>query len=236
MLNLDKHRTAMFRLLTDILRDATLSAVLGFKGGTACYFFYNLPRFSIDLDFDIVERKENPKICDEIFKSIKKIIVEQGLEIRDEKLKKDTVFFLVSYEKGTQGIKIEISHRDYPNKYEIKDFYGLSVKTMVQSDIFAHKLVAATDRKKIASRDFFDLYYFFKESWPINEGIIKVRTGGGLREYLQQLAEFIQARLFEKNILHGMGELIDESLKTWVKNNLKKELIRFIKFHLDQRL
>lgn len=231
MLDVNKHKIMMYRLLTEILRDSYLAAVLGFKGGTACYFFYNLPRFSVDLDFDIAVKKEDPEICKEIYNKIREIIVGQKMEIRDERLKQNTVFFMVSYEKEAQNIKIEISRRDYPNRYEVKDFYGLSVKTMVQPDIAAHKLVAATDRKKTASRDFYDIYFFLSENWPINADIVRLRTGKTLKEYLLYLGGFIKDNLSEKNILQGMGELLDEKKKTWVKTNLKKELVRIIEFY-----
>lgn len=235
MFNQSKHRTAMYRLLTNILRDTYLTAVLGFKGGTACYFFYNLPRFSVDLDFDIIAEKEGiDLILHEVHIRIKSIISNEGFQIKDEKLKLNTVFFLVSYEKGSQNIKIEISQRKYPSKYEIKDFFGLSVKTMVKSDLFAHKLAAATDRKTVAPRDFYDIYFFFKESWPINEDIIKLRTGKSLKNYLSELERFIKKNLSSTNILQGIGELINEKEKIWVKNNLKKELLRIITFYCQQ--
>lgn len=232
MMDQNKHRTAMYRLLTNILRDTYLAAVLGFKGGTACYFFYNLPRFSVDLDFDIITEKEDINlISQEVYTRIKSIISNEGFGIKDESLKLNTVFFLVSYEKDYQNIKIEISRRNFQNKYEIKDFFGLSVNTMVKSDLFAHKLVAATERKKTASRDFYDIYFFFKETWPINEDLIKLRTGKTLKNYLPELEKFIKGNLPGKNILQGMGELLSEKEKIWVKNNLKSELLRIIAFY-----
>ena len=42
-------------ILKDIYADITINSLLGFKGGTCAYFFYNLPRFSVDLDFDLLE-------------------------------------------------------------------------------------------------------------------------------------------------------------------------------------
>lgn len=232
MMDQNKHRTAMYRLLTNILRDTYLAAVLGFKGGTACYFFYDLPRFSVDLDFDIITEKGDINlISQEVYSRIKSIISNEEFEIKDERLKLNTVFFLVSHEKDYQNIKIEISQRDFPNKYEIKDFFGLSVKTMIKADLFAHKLVAATERKKTASRDFYDIYFFFKESWPINEDLIKLRTGKTLKNYLPELEKFIEKYLSNRNILQGMGELLNEKEKIWVKNNLKNELLRIITFY-----
>ncbi|HCC85077.1 MAG TPA: hypothetical protein DEQ06_00520 [Porphyromonadaceae bacterium] len=39
-------------LLKDIYTDIEIAPSLGFKGGTALMFFYDLPRFSIDPDFN----------------------------------------------------------------------------------------------------------------------------------------------------------------------------------------
>lgn len=46
----NRHKFFMLQLLKDIFSDALLSSVMAFKGGTATMFFYNLPRFSTDLD------------------------------------------------------------------------------------------------------------------------------------------------------------------------------------------
>jgi predicted nucleotidyltransferase component of viral defense system len=216
-----------------MLRDSYLAASLGFKGGTACYFFYNLPRFSVDLDFDIISKDTASKVTEQIFERTKEIVKKQGLQIRDEAYKQNTVLFVVSYEDSLQNIKIEISRRQYPNTYEIKNFYGLPVHVLGRQDMFAHKLVAATERKNTASRDFFDIWYFFDQSWTINEEIVRLRTGKDLKTYLGFLLEFIRKHMNSRNVLQGMGELLDAKQKTWVKNSLKKELTGIIAFYAD---
>jgi len=54
MLDIKKHRQVMFEIITDVYRHP-LGDKLGFKGGTMAYFFYELDRFSIDLDFDLLD-------------------------------------------------------------------------------------------------------------------------------------------------------------------------------------
>ncbi|PIZ76423.1 hypothetical protein COY05_01425 [Candidatus Peregrinibacteria bacterium CG_4_10_14_0_2_um_filter_38_24] len=56
MLNKEKHQLIMGQILRDIYSDTEISSLLGFKGGTCAYFFYNLPRFSVDLDFDLLKQ------------------------------------------------------------------------------------------------------------------------------------------------------------------------------------
>ena len=50
-----KHKLYMAQILSQIFKDKELCNVLGFKGGTALMFFHNLPRFSTDLDFNLVD-------------------------------------------------------------------------------------------------------------------------------------------------------------------------------------
>jgi predicted nucleotidyltransferase component of viral defense system len=58
--DISKHRNVLLMILKDIYSDATISPLLGFKDGTALHLFYYLPRFSIDLDFDLLdEEKKN---------------------------------------------------------------------------------------------------------------------------------------------------------------------------------
>ena len=53
-MDLNKHKFFMLQILRDIYSDLELANNLGFKGGTALMFFYNLPRFSVDLDFNLI--------------------------------------------------------------------------------------------------------------------------------------------------------------------------------------
>jgi len=56
MLNKEKHQLIMGQILKDIYTDTSIAPLLGFKGGTCAYFFYGLPRFSVDLDFDLLKK------------------------------------------------------------------------------------------------------------------------------------------------------------------------------------
>ena len=56
----------MLQLLKDIFSDALLSSVLAFKGGTATMFFHNLPRFSTDLDFNLLEPEKEEDVYERV--------------------------------------------------------------------------------------------------------------------------------------------------------------------------
>ena len=48
MLNKEKHQLIMGQILRDIYTDVSISSLIGFKGGSGAYFFYGLPRFSLE--------------------------------------------------------------------------------------------------------------------------------------------------------------------------------------------
>jgi hypothetical protein len=45
MVNVNRHKLFLFQILKDICNDIELVNCLGFKGGSALLFFYDLPRF-----------------------------------------------------------------------------------------------------------------------------------------------------------------------------------------------
>jgi len=69
---------------------------------------------------------------------------------------------------------------------------------MKKEDMFANKLITLLERKRTANRDLFDLYYFFSEHWDINEDIIRLRTGYGLKEYLKNVSNLLKKLIISK--------------------------------------
>jgi len=226
MLEIKKHRIILLQILKDIYTDVSISSTLGFKGGTACHLFYSLPRFSVDLDFDLLNL-ENEKV---VFEKIGKILRKYG-KIKNKFNKRFTLFFLLSYEEGAANIKIEISKRKFSSSYEIKNYLGIPMLVMKKQDIFAHKLIALSERKNLANRDLFDIWFFLKENWEINEKLVQERVGKNLGSHLEECLKIVE-KVSEKRILSGMGELLDEKTKKWVKQNLKKDLLFLIKLRL----
>lgn len=84
------------------------------------------------------------------------------------------------------------------------NFFGTSILAMEKSTIFANKLVAVTDRTQLANRDIYDIYFFFKNSFPINEAVILERTGKNLHEYLVFLLEFLEKNVKKTPLLQGL--------------------------------
>jgi len=90
--------------------------------------------------------------------------------------------------------------------------------------MFGGKLVALTKRTNIAMRDVYDVYFFAKNNWDINEDIILTMTSNHLKKHLSDCINLI-LKIKENQILSGLGELLDVDQKSWVKTNLRKEVL-----------
>ena len=76
-LNKTEHRRIMLEVLDEISKDALLANNLGFKGGTACYFLYGLDRFSVDLDFDLLNEEKEVTVKKHLLKMLSRCIQKQ---------------------------------------------------------------------------------------------------------------------------------------------------------------
>ncbi len=225
MIDINRHKFFMVQILKDIYTDIELSNWLGFKGGTALMFFYDLPRFSIDLDFNLLNKDSE----DVVYRKIRKIVLKYGT-IFDEAQKFYGPLIVLDYGVDERKLKVEISNRMFENRYEIKNLLGINVKVMVKEDLFAHKLCALLDRNGIANRDIFDCWFFMQNQTPINRGIVESRMEMTLAEYLQKCIEQLES-MSDKGLLQGMGELMDNKMKAFVRNKLRTEVIRMLNFY-----
>jgi len=229
-LDKDVHRKMMLRILADISGDAFLANNLAFKGGTACYFLYELDRFSIDLDFDSLNEKKDELIKEKLLELLRKYgSVKTKTSIK------------LKYSDQYQALKVDLSVRhknNQKNSYEVKNIVsGISLKVLKKEDIFAHKLIALTNRGSkeqvvVANRDLYDINFFFKNMWNFNEDIILLYTGKNAKEYLQYAIEFIEKNVNDSNILDRIGDLVDDRKRNWIKKNLKKEVLKELEMQI----
>lgn len=230
MWNPQVHERFLTILLKEIFSDIFLASRLKFIGGTACYFFYELDRFSTDLDFEL----STPEDSQAIYEKISLILQKHG-RLVDQQIKRNTIFFCLDYDTDSKNIKIEISTRRYPAKYTLKNLFGLSLPVMDIDDMFAYKLVAIKGRKKLANRDLYDANWFFQKNISPDEKIVEELTGQNFIEYLKDLQEFIEKNINNRNILNGLGEVLDMRQKDWVKKNLKNDLIFHLKSYMHSK-
>lgn len=230
-LDIAKHKSIFIKILKSVFTDSTIGPFLGFKGGTAAYLFYNLNRFSVDLDFDLLDAAKE----DYIFERVKKILENYGT-LKTALKKRYNLFYLLSYDKkkeGVQNIKVEINRRDFGSKYNVKSYLGISMKVMTRDDMAANKLVAMYERIGKTSRDIFDVWFFLENDWPINHEIIKSRTGLSFKEFLEKCIMAL-GKIDNRDILAGMGELLSQSQKDWAKTKLIPDTIFLLKLKLDE--
>ena len=223
MFDVNRHKFFLVSILKEIYSDIGIAAALGFKGGTAQMLFYDLPRFSVDLDFNLLD----PGKSKDIYSRIRSILLNYGT-IRDEAQKHFGLLLVLDYGMHERNLKIEVSNRLFPDTYEIKNYLGIPVKVMVKPDLFAHKLCALLDREFLINRDIFDIYYFLSQKTPVNRNIVEIRTGMGLSAYLGKCISEIE-KIGSKSLLNGLGELVDPGLKEFAKTKLKNETIQLLK-------
>lgn len=229
-LEIATHRNILIHILKDIYTDTQVGPFLGFKGGTAAYLFYGLNRFSVDLDFDLLDSEKE----DLIFEKIKNILAVYGRLVEVRK-KRFSLFYLLVYDNKIQNaynIKIEINRRDFGSKYEVMSYLGIPMKVMVREDMVAHKMVAMFERMGKTNRDIFDVWFFLKNNWPINEKIIEKRTNVSMQQFLQKCIDLLD-KMSDRGILSGIGELLDAKQKLWAKTKLRSETIFLLRLRLE---
>lgn len=225
-LNISTHKTILFQILKDIYSNTTISPFLGFKGGTAALMFYNLDRFSVDIDLDLLDESKEDLIFDEVVKIVKKYGT-----LKDMHKKRFNLFCLISYQQNNQKIKVEISRRPSDSKYEIKTYLGVSMQVMVLPDVVANKLMAMHERIGKTSRDIYDVWFFLSKRFPINRQLVENRSGMSFDKFISKCILQVE-KIGNNHILDGLGELLTPSQKDWAKAKLKIETISLLKLLL----
>jgi predicted nucleotidyltransferase component of viral defense system len=205
----------MAQILSLIFKDKDLCNVVGFKGGTALMFFHNLPRFSTDLDFNLLDVSKQ----DVVYNKVRQVLLRFGT-IDDEAKKLNGPILVLNYGKGERMLKVEISNRQYDNHYETKTLAGTDIRVLTVPDMFAHKLCAMGER--LSPRDVFDVWFFLQQMHAsVNKNIIKERTGKTVSEYAAWCSQRVR-EASPKLLMQGLGEVIDN---TRTKNFVKTKLI-----------
>lgn len=215
-MDINKHRYYLVQVLLAIFRDAELSRLLAFKGGTSLMLFYGLTRFSTDLDFNLLDASKS----DFVYHRLHNMLQKFGT-IDDEANKFYGPILVLNYGKGERMLKVEVSNREYPNHYEIRTLLGTDIRVMTLPDMFAHKLCALGER--ITPRDIYDVWFFLQHRTEINEEIVRLRTNKSVSEFASECAE--QVRNYSPKILmQGLGEvLLDNASKNFVRKQLLTE-------------
>ena len=229
-MDFNKHKFFMLQILRSIYSDLELANYLGFKGGTALMFFHNLPRFSVDMDFNIIQPDKEKET--QIYLKMRDILLKYGT-IDDEAQKFFGPVIVLNYGKGERKLKVEISNRQqYDNHYEVKTFMGINMLVMTIADMFANKLCALLDRNELTNRDIFDCWFFMENRTPVNKNLVENRMKMPFPDYLQNCIDTL-GNLSDKGLLNGIGDLIDVKMKNFVRTKLRTETMMLMRFYKE---
>jgi predicted nucleotidyltransferase component of viral defense system len=226
-MDINKHKVMMSQILKDIYSDLELANYLAFKGGTAMFLFHKLNRFSVDLDFNLLNMEKE----DVVYEKVRKIVLKYG-KIDDEAKKFFGPVIVLNYGAGERNLKIEISNRQSECCYEMLDFMGITMRVMTEPDMFANKLCALLDRTALTNRDIFDCWFFMQKRTPINIAIVEKRMQKSYSEYLLDCINAIE-KMSSNSLLNGLGEFVTPELKKFVKYKLKNEVLTLLKFYRE---
>ncbi len=196
-------------LLYEIYRE--FNDELIFKGGTSLKYFYNLNRFSEDLEFSFNGKDDsNKKIMNKVDRALKHVNLQyniQKIEHRGHKVENNVV--CINYEvrikgplynrhKQMQNIDIDISIRnDIIKPPDIKylmppymDIPAFTISVMNIYEIIAEKVTSIIERDKM--RDIYDLYFLLSFK---NIGLDKSLI---IQKMELRNEEFNDKKLFEK--------------------------------------
>lgn len=232
------HRGMLYRLMIDIADTPLLSNSLIFKGGTCAALLGELDRFSVDLDFDLVPETNQKKIRNLLENSFKKL----NFMIHDYSA--NTIQYILKYEAPKEQrntLQIDAVDTAYRvDRYKpmlLQDIERYLVCQTIET-MFAHKLVAITDRyqkhRAIAGRDLYDIHYFFINGRTYHADIIRERTGKNPLAYLKELVAFIQGKITNKIINEDLNMLLSYEQFSAIRKSLKQEVITMLQGEINK--
>ena len=166
-----------------------------FYGGTCLRLFHRLPRFSEDMDFSLIEKRDDIHL-ENYFKAIEKEFQMAGLSVtiakKDKKifgrvesafLKENTEAYEIKFQtKKTVKIKIELD-TDPPLQFETEQKlllqpYSFMTRCFTLPDLYAGKMHALAYRawqRRIKGRDWYDFEWYVRNNIPLDFNHLQVR-------------------------------------------------------------
>lgn len=232
------HKMQLFRLLTAIIDKEVIAAKICFKGGTCAAMLGYLDRFSVDLDFNLLEKADKQALKPQFHQ----LFVDLDLKIKDES--KKTLQFLLQYKAGpNQRNTIKLDAVDQGFKADIYQPQHLTeidryMNCQTIETMFANKLVALMDRYEknnaIAGRDLYDIHYFFMKGYRYEPKLIKERRGVEVFQYLEKLIEFIKQHVTQTVINQDLNTILTPDKFSQIRQTLKTETLTLLQDELKR--
>lgn len=206
-----------------VLSKSNVGSHIAFKGGTALKLFYDLPRYSEDIDYDSV-RKISPQ---ELMDKVKAQITRQKWELTDDAIKYNTILLELRFTGPERNfrVKIEISTRVKELQTTIISLRGVPVLVLEPSFLMTEKLITFVYRQ--AGRDFFDAWFILSNAYPLDESLI-IKKYGNIDQFYQALLEVI-TRADSKKIHRDTGKLLSLDHRNWIRTSFLSDFERLVK-------
>ena len=202
-------------ILNSICR-SNFSKSMFFVGGTALRFFYNLPRFSDDLDFN------TPSLSEDSFKELlARVEMDLSLEGFSPAISHKTrnglfiasvniaqvmgEYGIIDGRGGDIMIKIEVNQPKWPLPVEshVLSLYGYSFSAILMSKgaLFSEKLSALLSKRR--GRYIYDILFMLRRGFPFDREILSANNipeepGTLILNYLSEIPEKELKRLAEQ--------------------------------------
>lgn len=212
-----------------------------FYGGTCLRMFHGLPRFSEDMDFSLVEKRDDVHL-ENYFDAIREEFHLAGFEIdivKKEKktfgrvesafLKENTETYDIKFQtKKMVKVKIELD-TDPPLLFNTEQRlllkpYSFMTRCFILPDLFAgkmHALVYRAWQNRIKGRDWFDFEWYVRNEVPLDFQHLQAR----IREFSDQdvsreeFMEQLRSKLSTANI-----ENVKQDVLPYISSNQYHEL------------
>jgi len=218
----NQYRESIIIEAVQALAKSRVGSQIAFKGGTALKLFYDLPRYSEDIDYDILPGTSAKDLLD----IMRRLFKKKKWEITDETVKYYTILLELRFAGPERNfrLKIEISTREKELDTTILSLRGVPVLTLEPSFLMTEKLRTFIDRQ--AGRDIFDAWFILKNAHPLNESMIKKAFGDQLNFYQTILAKIEKAD--PKKIFRDTGKLLGHDYRNWIKTSFLADFNRLV--------
>lgn len=221
----DIHESYMKKILAGIF-SWPYKNIIAFKWGTLAYLQYELPRFSTDIDLDLIDLNKEQEVKEYIETML------MWLGNVENRLGKDLHRWKFHYDPNSRVIKIELNKRQSPFvQYEQIFIDTMQVQVQTLSSMVTNKLIALGDRRY--NRDLYDIHFFLSQWYQFDENIIQDRKNCTTNEWISMIIKEIPNRFQENTILHQLWEVLDAKQKPRVKQYLANETSKLLQLYIN---
>ena len=218
----NQYRENIIIEVVQALAKSSAGSQIAFKGGTALKLFYDLPRYSEDIDYDFLPDTS----ALDLFDSIRNLFRKKRWEITDEAVKHYTLLLELRFTGPERNfhVKVEISTREKKLNTTVLSLRGVPVLILEPSFLMTEKLLTFIERQ--AGRDIFDAWFILKNAYPLNESMIK-ESFGDLSGFYKTILNRIDMA-DPKKISRDTGKLLDYDYRNWIRTSFLDDFKKLI--------